>query len=247
MSDNEPMPPPSAAEQSRSPGVVRPLAGYGLAATILIGLVAALVAAVCLAMWSVHSIVAEIVGGTGTATTSQLARLSDTERLSSALRGGMIIAALVAALLLLLWLNRARANAESISPMRHRLSKGWVTGGWFCPVVNLWFPAVVMTDICRASDSSRVGAATPRHPEAGGLVVPWWIMWIVGWWLPFFYLYGTREDVITMPAQALDVSRTEAVTYTMGAVGLAGAAVCLTLIIRRVSSRQEMFVSPSGA
>ncbi|WP_448318576.1 DUF4328 domain-containing protein, partial [Streptomyces sp. CO7] len=52
---------------------------------------------------------------------------------------------------LLLWFHRVRRNAEVFSPGGHRRSRGWVFGGWFLPVVNLWFPFQVTSDIWWAS------------------------------------------------------------------------------------------------
>lgn len=40
------------------------------------------------------------------------------------------------AVVFLIWLWRARRNAETLFAGRHRLSIGWVIGAWVCPIVT---------------------------------------------------------------------------------------------------------------
>ena len=62
-----------------------------------------------------------------------------------------------------LWLSQARANAEVLNPRaRHALRKGWVWGGWICPIVLLWFPYVLVRDVARATGSTAGGSWWPR-------------------------------------------------------------------------------------
>src|SRR5688572_18369651 len=51
-----------------------------------------------------------------------------------------------------LWLWRARQNSELLGPGHHHArSRGWVWGGWVCPIVNLWFPFQVVKGVHLAS------------------------------------------------------------------------------------------------
>jgi hypothetical protein len=57
---------------------------------------------------------------------------------------------------------------------------GWVVGGWFCPVVNFWFPKQIVDDVIAASDPRTPPLfpdlrRIPRH----GLVLAWWLTWVV--------------------------------------------------------------------
>ncbi|HVV13638.1 DUF4328 domain-containing protein [Amycolatopsis sp.] len=47
---------------------------------------------------------------------------------------------LIAAPAFLPWLYRARTSAGALSPAQHRHGRGSVIGGWFCPIVNFFFP-----------------------------------------------------------------------------------------------------------
>jgi hypothetical protein len=71
----------------------------------------------------------------------------------------------------LIWFQRVRVNAEVFSPSGHRMRRGWAIGGWFVPIVNLWFPRRIALDIWDAS--------SPRSkPGWHGLVNIWWTLWI---------------------------------------------------------------------
>ncbi len=73
------------------------------------------------------------------------------------------IAALAA---IVVWLYRAATLARR-SGLPARRQTGWAIGGFFVPVVNLWFPYQVAADCLRPDDPSRrvVGA--------------WWTFWLM--------------------------------------------------------------------
>ncbi|MFJ9736397.1 DUF4328 domain-containing protein [Streptomyces sp. NPDC101169] len=79
---------------------------------------------------------------------------------------------LAAAVMFLRWFHRIRVNAEVFDPSGHTKSRGWAIWGWFCPVVNLWFPRRVALDIW---DASATSANQPGH----GLVNSWWTLLMV--------------------------------------------------------------------
>lgn len=70
-----------------------------------------------------------------------------------------------------LWLRRARVNAEALNPASpHVRGRGWVWGGWICPVVNWWFPYQVVRD---------VSGATARGDSGVGTWWAWFLVWII--------------------------------------------------------------------
>ncbi|WP_307537245.1 DUF4328 domain-containing protein [Streptomyces sp. V3I8] len=81
------------------------------------------------------------------------------------------IAVVVAAVLFLVWFQRARVNAEVFDPFGHRMKRGWTCWGWFVPIVNLWFPRRIMEDVWTAS--------SPAGRVPHGLVNSWWTLWII--------------------------------------------------------------------
>ncbi|WP_081878052.1 DUF4328 domain-containing protein [Nocardia brasiliensis] len=94
-----------------------------------------------------------------------------------------------AGIVVISWLWRARHNAEALCTARHRLANGWVIGGWFCPVVNLWFPHTIMSDVWRASDPRTPPDAPDLRGRPGSaLVTAWWLFLLLGWVLGFVAL-----------------------------------------------------------
>ncbi len=94
----------------------------------------------------------------------------------------------------IIWLYRARENTEIFKPQfagsyqggynsgsgAHRHGKGWAVGGWFCPIVQFWYPLQVVQDVVSASEpSSEPGAAKSGQIKA--LLSAWWASWSVFW------------------------------------------------------------------
>jgi hypothetical protein len=78
------------------------------------------------------------------------------------------LAGLILLVLFMLWAFRAAQLASRLGlPARH--SPGWAIGGFFVPVINLWFPY-----------QSVVDTLPPGHPRRG----------VVGWWWAAFLLQG---------------------------------------------------------
>lgn len=83
----------------------------------------------------------------------------------------------------LTWSWRARANAERLCPLPHRLARGWVVGGWLVPP----FPLIALEDVWRTSRPSVSAATHARELPKGWLVHYWWYASVacalVGLWL----------------------------------------------------------------
>jgi hypothetical protein len=90
---------------------------------------------------------------------------------------GFLVAAFV---VMSLWLNRSRRFAEAHNPgFRFFLPAAWTWLCWVVPLVSLWFPAWVVTDVWRATLRRRVA----------WFRFPWW-----GCWLLMLWLSWTAED-----------------------------------------------------
>ncbi|GAB4583916.1 DUF4328 domain-containing protein [Nocardia sp. IFM 10818] len=104
-------------------------------------------------------------------------------------------------ILLVIWLYRARANAELLCGAPHRLSRGWVFAG-FLPIVNWFAPPIVLDDVQRASDPGTApnSARLPANSTTP-LVVLWWaswflsvLLWCIGSIASLAVRYGWSED-----------------------------------------------------
>ena len=153
----------------------RSVNGLGTAVSILICLVALAQAVLAASDWYTYKVVKDYVEGP----------VKDPDRLDRADHvwvlavGGFLLALLAAGVVFIVWLWRARGNAELFCYGRHRRGRGWVIGGWFCPVVNFWFPKQIVDDVIAASDPRTPPLfpdlrRIPRH----GLVLAWWLTWV---------------------------------------------------------------------
>ncbi|MBY8856188.1 DUF4328 domain-containing protein [Nocardia sp. CA2R105] len=148
---------------------------------------------------------------------------------------------------LIAWLWRARRNAEAICAARHRLPIGWVIGSWFCPVVDIWFPHMIMADVVRASDPrTPADASDLRGRPTDALITVWWLTFLVNWVLT---LVGVRLSMPKMRSETTD----EYFMYGYAPQGgfgliavelidagvLAVSAICLGVLIIRVQRWQE--------
>ncbi|QUQ71901.1 DUF4328 domain-containing protein [Kutzneria sp. CA-103260] len=174
----------------------RPVGGLGIAAALLVGLVG---------LADILETAAELTG-------------QDTK---AALLAVVFAFALVtAAPVFIVWLWRARANAELIAGRAsQRLGRGWGIGGWLVPIVNLWFPYQYVVDVWRAS-------APNRESTTEAVVLTWWLALLGTWIVSRFERYDTDHSVALLSC-ALDVV----------------AAVGLVLVIRRISAWQSVTVA----
>ncbi|WP_112272662.1 DUF4328 domain-containing protein [Lentzea terrae] len=179
----------------------------GLAATIAIGVVAATKVLVAVFLWL-------------TAEADQYTPLGAV--VADVLSGIWLVAYVVAAILFMLWMNRARRNAEAITPQQHRFRNVWVVIGWLIPVVNLYIPYAVMQDIWRASDRSQPTLGL-QHREPSGLVLLWWICFLAS------------NFSLTLSAQ---YGVALAVFATISALLSVAAAVLGAQVIRRLNAMQ---------
>jgi hypothetical protein len=138
--------------------------------------------------------------------------------------GMAVIASLsfvAAAGVFLLWLWQVRRNADTLAPFDHHLRRGWTIGGWFCPVVNLWFPYRVVADIWRASRPTD----RPGHAPVLGL---WWAVWV----LSFVEIGMTGDE----PRVSLMLGLTT--TNTFAALLKCAAGVLVIMLIGQITQWQ---------
>jgi len=138
---------------------------------------------------------------------------------------------LASGILVMVWLWAARENAEVLCRANHRHAVGWVIGGWFCPVVNLWFPCHVVDDVWRTS-----------HPDTPAetldiSVLPHSAL-VRGWWLAWLGSSITATIMAVMDYGSLSEVRTAVTLFSVSALLQAAAAAQLVLIVRRVTRWQ---------
>ncbi|GAA4234304.1 hypothetical protein GCM10022254_38950 [Actinomadura meridiana] len=148
-----------------SPDLVRPPVGAAIPALTFLGVnVVALNILTLIGLWAMFQV--EENG-------------DDAEPVADALALGSILELLLTAaagVFVIIWLWRARANADVIDDLSSTWSRPWVIFGWVVPVVSLWVPRSIVGSVWRVS-------APPRATEWP--VNLWWTAYLV-------YLIGGR-------------------------------------------------------
>ncbi|MEV7013367.1 DUF4328 domain-containing protein [Streptosporangium sp. NPDC051022] len=135
------------------------------------------------------------------------------------------------------WLYRARSNAEAITPIAHRRSKSLLIFGWIIPIASLWLPKQVVDDIWVTS-TPQDPPLNPRHPTAlegarhSGLVWAWWLTWLIAFWGAGFFYRAARGDDLGSELLAV---RTE----IYFAIPVFAATVLAALVVMRITQAQE--------
>ncbi len=207
----------------------RPVRGLGLAASALVGLVALGNVAEAAAGWLTYTTVRDHRAGTATQADLDTAH---TAGVLTDLPSTMVT--LVAVVVFIMWAYHARLNAERLVPAHeHRRSRAWVLLGWFVPVVNLWFPKVVVDDIWRASDPRLRGVPFQQRPRPTATTW-WWTAYLVTWFLDGAFLSYYENGRLSTES-----FMTVAVLSTMCAVVGIIAAVLTAQVVRQISAFQS--------
>ncbi|MFD9117224.1 DUF4328 domain-containing protein [Streptomyces bottropensis] len=157
-------------QSPHGPAWLRSPVALGRAVAILLGAVAA---ADVVAVWADLSLLDVSGRLAGEDWSVALERDSDRADGLVALAGILQTLTYVAAIVVfLVWFHRVRVNAEVFDPFGHRKKRGWAIGGWFVPVVNLWFPRRIAIDCWDASSPW-------EKPRSHALVNTWWTLWLL--------------------------------------------------------------------
>ncbi|WP_418060077.1 DUF4328 domain-containing protein [Pimelobacter simplex] len=144
--------------------------------------------------------------------------------------GPLLVAAWVVGCL---WLQRARDNAQAISPgVRQRRQRAWIWFGWWVPFANLFVPYQLVKDVQRAS--------VPPGREAG--LGWWWAAWLVFLVLPMPISGG--EDWQESP-DLIDLLVT--VEGVAAVAALVGGALWCRAVLRITSGQEEALRGPAPA
>ncbi|MES5816545.1 DUF4328 domain-containing protein [Streptomyces sp. RG80] len=154
-------------------------------------------------------------------------RAERADRLYSLAGTVQTVALLTTAVVFLCWFHRVRVNAEVFSPYGHTKKRGWAIGGWFVPIVNLWYPRRITLDIWEAS--SPWGAPRPH-----GLVSTWWTFWIIS------LLSGRSAATAYRRAESAEEIQ-DAVGQMLfsDAVDIVAAALAIAVVLRLTRMQHE--------
>jgi len=204
--------------------LLQPVRTAATAATTLIGLTCVLSAIDTWADWHAYEVVEDYVAGAPGVGVSDLVGADNISMGAGLL---YVLAYLAAGIVFLVWLWRARRNAEDLRPDGHRLRRGWTIGSWFTPVVSFWFPFRIVEDVWHASRPDGVVASSAP-------VRRWWFLWVAttvaGLWL----------RAVSRGEPSVDMLREIAVANTVTTALQCAAGALVFLVIRQITQWQSI-------
>ncbi|MFE0187861.1 DUF4328 domain-containing protein [Streptomyces sp. NPDC059008] len=207
----------------------RSVTGAATAATILITLELVREVVVSVANWRGYLLVHDYLAGT--ATDADLVA-ADADALTALASLPTVLVWVAGGVAFLIWLRRARINAELMSgAAAHRRSRAWVVGAWITPVANLWYPYQIVSDIWQAS--------TPRRPAPLALINVWWASFVAATLVkPIQWRMASQEDTEESFLANANLSTLLTALYLV-------AGVLIILILRRITTWQTDELAPS--
>jgi len=77
------------------------------------------------------------------------------------------------------WFRRAYANLHLRVKILNK-TEGWAAGSWFVPIVNLYQPVQIMSELYNETDELLVKKKIiPERKLATNYIALWWILWIL--------------------------------------------------------------------
>ncbi|WP_225825129.1 DUF4328 domain-containing protein [Streptomyces naphthomycinicus] len=208
---------------------LRSPAGLGRATVALLGLVVATDLFACFADVLEMNVAGDIADGALGADVIDRADHADALYNASGIAQGVALVA--TAVVYLCWLWRVRVNAEVFDASRHSMKRGWTIGGWFCPIVNLWFPRRIVADTWDAS-------APWGDRDAHGVINAWWTLWLVG------IVVGRFASTSSRHAETADDMREAAKAMLLSdALDVAAAALAIAVVVRLTRMQERKVLS----
>ena len=131
----------------------------------------------------------------------------------------------------LIWIYRAHRNLSALGVQNLRFSPGWAAGWFFIPIMSLFRPYQVVTEIWKGSDPKSTDGVSWQSVPLSPLIGWWWAFWIIGNFISNFAarLFLTGET--TGLASSWCVLIADVIEIP--------AAILAIAIIRRISVRQQ--------
>src|SRR4029078_204309 len=104
----------------------------------------------------------------------------------------LVISVLTSLVTFLVWLYAAHANLHALGCRDIEFTPGWAVGWFFVPLMNLFKPYQVVSEIWRGSDPATLLKALPSGTA------------LIGWWWGFRVCLGLLERVSRSIANKAD-------------------------------------------
>ena len=205
----------------------RSLFGLGLATQLLLGVQLAVVLALVLPVLHVNDLVHRAQDNPGSVSLDAARHADNTV---SALANLQLILYAATLIVWIFWFYRARVNAETWAPEMQRHGKGWAIGGWFCPIVQLWFPFTIAQDILNGTErkaEDRIYYGSPRP-----LLIAWWLTLIAS------FIIGRIANSSGDPETLDEITSYVHLTIAQ-IIATTVAAVLAVFVVRQITNAQQ--------
>ena len=150
---------------------------------------------------------------------------------------GMVQMALyiAVAIAFLMWIHRAHRNLQSLGNQDLKYSPGWAVGWFFIPIMNLFRPYQVMSEIWRGSDPDLpIGDSRAWKSST--------VSSLVGWWWAFYLICEVVAQITSRVAfQGEELSEMKSAAYLFMAsdsIDIVGFLVT-SMLVWQIVQRQE--------
>jgi hypothetical protein len=217
----------------------RRVGGLGVAAMVLVGVVVVLDIALTWTTWHAYWLVEDYIAGVAGVTEADV---NSADNLGLLVYVVYLVGFVAAGIVFVTWLWRARVNAEALVPAPHRRGRGWVVGSWICPVVNLWFPYMIVDDVYRASrPTSSYDVHDLRVVPGSHLLGLWWALWLAS------MVLGQIASIIWENTQTVESLRATGIVDVLESATALGAAVSIIMIVRQINTWQDRRAAQTAA
>lgn len=146
----------------------RPIGGRAVIAQAMLLVAAAAAVFGTWTTWNRRSVLADVRDGNSTLTTDRADEVDRWVQIGVAAELGMLV---VCGIAFIVWFHRAYSNYALFR--RNERAVGWAIGSWFVPILNLFRPVQMATELTRSIPRS-AGDAAP------GVIWLWWSLWVAG-------------------------------------------------------------------
>jgi hypothetical protein len=143
----------------------------------------------------------------------------------------------VAAVLFIVWLLRARENSEFLCDARHYYSRPVGVFGWIVPLAGFWMPCRYVQNVAVASDPAVGPRGAWIDTYKNNTVTTWWVFWLLQsffGWVAFRTEMGVYDGD---PSQLFKVAVVSSISAMLSVAGAVFAVLVIRIINRLQSSR----------
>lgn len=148
--------------------------------------------------------------------------------------GAYLVLFVITGILFCMWIHRVHRNLPPLGASNLKYSPAWAVGGFFVPILNLFRPFQVTTEIWKASDPTgniSDGLAWKSAPTSP-LIASWWVLFLISALVGNIVLRMSLQA--EMPSELLTVSW---LTFVMDFVDIP-AAILAIFVVLNIDRRQ---------